>query len=80
MRTLFNLRSTMFDIEIDGQIVRITTKGYGHRVGMSQYGAEAMAVDGCKYDEILGHYYLGTELIKLTGEEINAIFDKTEII
>lgn len=80
MRTLFNLRSTMFDVEIDGKIVRITTKGYGHRVGMSQYGAEAMAVDGRKYDEILGHYYLGTELITLTGEEMNAIFDKTEII
>ena len=41
----------------------ITVKGYGHRVGMSQYGADAMAAQGYTYDEILTHYYSGTELL-----------------
>ena len=42
--------------------LEIHTKGYGHRVGMSQYGADAMAVNGSNYAEILAHYYPGTEL------------------
>ena len=42
--------------------ITITTKGFGHRVGMSQYGAEAMAVQGSSYAEILAHYYPDTTL------------------
>ena len=38
------------------------THGYGHRVGMSQYGADAMALEGFSYDQILAHYYRGTQL------------------
>ena len=52
----------------------ITTKGYGHRVGMSQYGADAMAVSGKSYEEILLHYYAGTELKNLHEQ---AVIDKT---
>ena len=37
-------------------------KGYGHRVGMSQYGADAMALGGSSYAEILAHYYVGAVL------------------
>lgn len=48
--------------EVDGKI-RIITKGYGHGVGMSQYGANAMAKEGKKYEEILHHYYQDTEII-----------------
>ena len=48
-----------------GETVTVTTKGYGHRVGMSQYGAEAMALQGHSYDRILMHYYPGTELLDL---------------
>lgn len=76
MRKLLNLRSTMFDIEIDDQNVIITTNGYGHRVGMSQYGAEAMAINGSDYKEIIKHYYLGTEIITLSDEQIDECLTK----
>ena len=62
LRSMLNLRSTAFLITAAGDTVTITTKGYGHRVGMSQYGADAMAVQGCSYEEILAHYYPGTKL------------------
>lgn len=62
MRTLLNLRSTSFIISFDQENVIIQTKGFGHRVGMSQYGAHAMACNGSSYQEILQYYYPGTEL------------------
>lgn len=62
LRQLLGLRSTAFVITAVGDTVTITTKGFGHRVGMSQYGAEAMAVTGSTYRQILSHYYLGTTL------------------
>lgn len=78
LRTLLNLSSTAMTIDILNGSVLITTKGNGHRVGMSQYGAEAMAISGCSYDQILLHYYSGATLEKFTEEQINAIFDKAE--
>ena len=63
LRKILNLRSTMFSITVVGDTVTITTKGYGHRVGMSQYGAEAMAVSGSNFQDILFHYYQGTQLV-----------------
>ena len=60
-----SLRSTDFTIELKGDYVTITTKGYGHGVGMSQYGALGMAKKGYKYDEILKYYYTNTNLTKL---------------
>lgn len=62
VRQLLGLRSTAFSITVVGDTVTVTTKGFGHRVGMSQYGADAMAADGSSYEEILQHYYRGTEL------------------
>jgi len=59
------LRSTHFVIRQEGNNVYITTKGYGHGVGMSQYGANGMANEGYNYDEILAHYYQGTKLKKI---------------
>lgn len=59
VRSLLGLRSTDFTINIDGDNVNITTKGYGHGVGMSQYGANEMAKNGYTYDEILKYYYQG---------------------
>jgi stage II sporulation protein D len=56
IRKLLNLRSTDFKIDIKDKIT-ITTRGYGHGVGMSQYGANEMAKRGYKYDEILKYYY-----------------------
>lgn len=63
LRSLLGLRSTAFEVAAAEEGIVITTKGYGHRVGMSQYGAEAMAVGGSHYREILSHYYPGTELV-----------------
>ena len=62
LRKLLGLRSTDFSIEIEDGAVVVTTQGFGHRVGMSQYGAEAMAREGSTFQEILAHYYIGTEL------------------
>lgn len=62
MRNLLGLRSTDFELTVTQDQVVITTKGYGHRVGMSQYGAQAMALQGSDFEEILQHYYPGTVL------------------
>lgn len=62
LRQKLGIRSTAFTITPIGDSVHIVTKGFGHRVGMSQYGAEAMAVDGSNYEAILAHYYPGTSL------------------
>lgn len=64
LRAILGLRSTAFRIEA-GENIQITTWGYGHRVGMSQYGADAMAVAGSSYETILAHYYQGAELTSL---------------
>lgn len=64
LREILNLRSTAFTISYANNVFVIDTKGYGHRVGMSQYGAEAMALIGATYEEILRHYYAGVELIQ----------------
>ena len=58
IRKKLNLRYTDFDIKI-GDDVKITTRGYGHGVGMSQYGANYMAKEGKSYEDILKHYYQG---------------------
>ena len=62
--TIFKLRSTSFTINKEGNKINITTTGYGHGVGMSQYGAQGMANEGYKYDEILKHYYSGVKIKK----------------
>lgn len=62
LRTAFSLRSTMFRITVDGDQITFHTLGYGHRVGMSQYGANARAKDGTTYQEIIAYYYQGTEI------------------
>lgn len=58
------LRSTFFIFEQIGSNIHMTTKGYGHGVGMSQYGAQAMALKGSTYDQILKHYYQGVQIKK----------------
>lgn len=61
-RSLFSLRSASFDVtEADG-VFTFSVTGYGHGVGMSQYGANAMAKAGSGWREILAHYYTGAEL------------------
>lgn len=60
IRQLLGLKSTSFDIVKEGDNITIYTKGYGHGVGMSQYGACYMANNGKGYREILSHYYKDT--------------------
>ena len=62
LRNMLGLRSTAFRLTAVGDTITITTKGFGHRVGMSQYGADAMAVQGASYEEILTYYYNGVEV------------------
>ncbi len=69
LRKKLGLRSTSFEIDVTDGVVVITTKGYGHRVGMSQYGADAMALQGKNYQEILRHYYTDTEIATYIGSD-----------
>ena len=64
LRTLLGLRSTAFTVTFSEGVFVFETLGYGHRVGMSQYGADAMAVGGNDYQQILQHYYQGTEIVQ----------------
>ena len=59
LRTLFGLRSATFTVDAGGDSIRFSVTGYGHGVGMSQYGANAMARAGASYLDILTHYYTG---------------------
>ena len=61
-RQLFSLRSTAFTLDYDGDFL-FTVTGFGHGVGMSQYGANVLAEEGADYREILAHYYPGTRLV-----------------
>lgn len=62
IRELFGLRSANFTIETRGKDMNFITRGYGHGVGMSQWGANGMAKEGSTYDEILKYYYQGVSL------------------
>ncbi len=61
-REAFGLRSTCFDVEYSDGEFTVTCRGYGHGVGMSQYGADYMARQGSTWQEILKHYYTGVEI------------------
>lgn len=65
LRKRLGLNSTAFTVTVDGNGLTFTTYGHGHRVGMSQYGAEAMAVSGSSYQQILAYYYQGTRIDKI---------------
>lgn len=65
IRTKFNLRSTDFTFNILENEVIATTNGYGHGVGMSQYGANLMAKEGYNYQDIIKKYYTGVEISKI---------------
>ncbi len=69
-RFMYGLRSTNIEIEILENSVKMYVKGYGHGVGMSQYGANYLAEQGKTYDEILKTYYLGVEI-----SEYNSLFE-----
>ncbi|WP_227995023.1 stage II sporulation protein D [Oceanobacillus sp. CFH 90083] len=60
------LRSSDFTIEQNGKHLIFTTRGYGHGVGMSQYGANGMAAEGKSYEEIIHHYYTDVEISQIS--------------
>ena len=62
LRRALGLRSTDFTIRYENGQFYITTRGYGHGVGLSQWGAKAFAEQGLSYDAILAHYFPGTTL------------------
>ncbi len=67
IRSMFSLRSTNAEITITDNEVKFDVSGYGHGVGMSQYGANYFAVEGKNYEEILKTYYQGVEIVKLNS-------------
>ena len=64
-RTLLGLRSTNFEITINGDNIEFNVIGYGHGVGMSQTGADALAKQGLNYEDIIKHFYIGIEIIDM---------------
>lgn len=68
IREALNLRSSSFEIEAQGSKITVTCRGYGHGVGMSQYGADYMARQGSTWQEIIGHYYPDTEIKSAISE------------
>ncbi|XMB67553.1 stage II sporulation protein D [Mycoplasmatota bacterium zrk1] len=63
LRNAFGLRSPVFGLEHRGNLLYVTTYGYGHLVGLSQYGAYGMALEGFSYYQILNHYYKDVEIV-----------------
>ena len=62
LRKILNLNSSNFTINYNNDEINFNVKGYGHGVGMSQWGAEGMAKEGYKYYDILFHYFQGTDI------------------
>ncbi len=69
VREKLGLPSSEFTWKISGDSIEFTTYGYGHGVGMSQYGANGMALEGAAAEEILTYYYKGVEIVDLDQVE-----------
>lgn len=63
-RMIFGIKSANFEL-VFGDVIEINCRGFGHGVGLSQWGANAMAKEGKKYKEIIKHYYTGVEITNL---------------
>ena len=66
-RTLLGLKSTNFEVKIDEDNIKFSVKGYGHGVGMSQTGADSMAKQGSKAEDIIKHFYTGVEISEVNN-------------
>ena len=60
-----NLRSTAFNVKNNGSSLIFEGSGWGHGVGLCQYGTQGMANSGIKWYDILKHYYPETDLVKI---------------
>lgn len=65
VRTLLGLRSTDFTYVIEKDNIKFSVIGYGHGVGMSQTGADALAKQGKNCEEIIKHFYTGVEIVDM---------------
>lgn len=70
-RKALSLNSTNFTISYGSSAVTIICKGYGHGVGMSQWGANVFAKNGYRYEDILKHYYTGVEIKNIKSIHVN---------
>lgn len=66
-RALLGLKSTNFTFSINGENIIFTVTGYGHGVGMSQTGADALAKSGSNYEEIIKHFYTNVEITEVNS-------------
>lgn len=69
LRTALSLRSTNIEFSVEDGEITVKTYGFGHRVGMSQYGAKAMAEGGSSFEDILKAYYRGITLCRLVAAD-----------
>ncbi|MCX8014799.1 MAG: SpoIID/LytB domain-containing protein, partial [candidate division WOR-3 bacterium] len=65
VRSVFNLKSTLFNLKIEKDSVKINGNGWGHGIGLCQYGALAMARQKISYKNILKHYYHKIKIVKM---------------
>lgn len=65
IRSTLDLRSTLFRISTDGHNLKVQGRGFGHGLGLSQWGAYFLAKQGVSYNQILAHYYQNTRLTQL---------------
>ena len=66
-RSIFGLKSTNITFNIEGDNIKFSVIGYGHGVGMSQTGADALAKSGANYEEIIKHFYTDVEIIEVNS-------------
>lgn len=62
-RSIFALRSSNFEVELNNEKIKFKVKGYGHGVGMSQTGSDSLAKQGKNFEEIIKHFYQNVEII-----------------
>lgn len=65
IRTILGLKSANFTVEVKENTIKFSVIGYGHGVGMSQTGADALAKQGKNYEEIIKHFYVGVDIINM---------------
>ena len=70
IREALELASSDFDVTVQGDQLKITSRGYGHGVGMSQWGANLMAKQGKKVNEIIEHYYRGVKIESFSLDQV----------
>lgn len=72
VRTILGLRSACFEWEVQGDSLVFYVTGFGHGVGLSQYGANEMAAEGADWMEIVTHYYTGVTVGPYTPDALQA--------